>query len=97
MKTITFLKATTIGMGILIFAGFIAIFVKIADIRPKSKSLSARVSEVVLVFPENIKETMPCGDKLCVMTVGHESGRRLIIVNPESGRAESIITFKEML
>ena len=84
-------------MGVLIMAGFIAIVVKIADIRPKSKPVPVRTSEVVLAFPENIKETVPCGNKLCLITVGHESGRRLIIINPEKGQAESIITFKEIL
>jgi hypothetical protein len=50
---------------------------------------------MVLDFPEKIKEMMPCGEKLCLMTEGHKEGKHLIIVNPEKGYITSVITFKE--
>ncbi len=97
MKTITFLKALTIGMSLLILAGLVAVALKITDLRMKSKPLPIQSSEVTLVFPESIRDVLPCGEMLCVLTIGHESGRRLFVVNPDKGRAESIITFKETL
>ena len=68
---------------------------KLAEKGQKIKPSSILRSEMTLDFPETITEIMPCGERLCLMTEGHEEGKHLIIVNPEKGYITSVITFKE--
>lgn len=70
---------------------------KITGFHPKSKKQTLIQSEFKLNFPETINTITACGEKLCLMTVGHESGRRLMIVDPEVGDITSIITFKDRM
>ena len=95
MKTITLLKILTIVMAFLIVIGFIFVTYKLAEKGQKIKPSSILRSEMTLDFPETITEIMPCGERLCLMTEGHEEGKHLIIVNPEKGYITSVITFKE--
>ena len=82
-------------MAFLIVIGFIFVTYKLAEKGQKIKPSSIVRSEMTLDFPEKIMEMMPCGEKLCLMTEGHEEGKHLIIVNPEKGYITSVITFKE--
>jgi len=82
-------------MTLLLIGGSAFVIYKIADFNPKSKSVLPVQSEFLLKFPENIETVMACGDQFCLMTVGHESGRRLIIVDPNTGRTKAVLTFKE--
>ena len=93
MKTITLLKTLTIGMAVIIAVGTAFVGYKLADLNEKSKSDELVQTNISLVFPENITDINSCGEKLCLMTVGHKQGRRLIIVNPETGKVSSILTF----
>ena len=52
-------------------------------------------ASVTLDFPETVNQVLACGDKLCLMTVGHTDGRRLMIVDPETGRLSSVLTLKD--
>ena len=82
-------------MAVIIVAGTTFLGYKLADLKTKSKPVEIVQTDVSLVFPENIKEVEPCGDQLCLMTVGHKNGRRLMIVNPQTGRLSAILTFKD--
>ena len=82
-------------MAFLIVIGFIFVTHKLAEKGTKIKSSSIARSEMVLDFPEKIKEITPCGEQLCLMTEGHKEGKHLIIVSPEKGYITSVITFKE--
>lgn len=93
----TLLKIITLVLAIALMTGAAFIAYKITGFNPKSKPQSLIQSEFVLKFPEAVNTTTACGDKLCLMTVGHEDGRRLLIVDPDSGRISSIITFKDRM
>ena len=82
-------------MAFLIVIGFIFVTYKLAEKGQNIKPSSILRSEMTLDFPETITEIMPCGERLCLMTEGHEEGKHLIIVNPEKGYITSVITFKE--
>ena len=84
-------------MTLIIIAGTAFVVYKIADFKQKSKPASLTQSEFLLAFPESIDSITPCGDRLCLMTVGHQKGRRLVIVDPNSGKVQTIITFKEQM
>jgi len=70
-------------------------FYKIADLKQKSNPNPITRSEFLLAFPESIESVTSCGDRLCLMTIGHQKGRRLIIVEPTSGSIQTVLTFKE--
>jgi len=82
-------------MGLIILLGIGLVGYKLTDLNQKSKSVETIQTDIPLVFPENITEVEPCGEKLCLMTVGHKKGRRLIIVDPETGHLSSIVTFSD--
>lgn len=82
-------------MAFLIVIGFIFVASKLSEKGQKSKSSSIVRSEMILDFPETIREITPCGEKLCLMTEGHTEGKHLIIVNPDIARITGVITFKE--
>lgn len=95
MKTVTLLKTLTIVMGLVILTGTALVGYKLTDLKQKSKPVEVVQADISLVFPENITDVEPCGDKLCLMTVGHKQGRRLLIVDPETGRLSSVLTFND--
>ncbi|MBR6411661.1 MAG: hypothetical protein IKS41_00680 [Alphaproteobacteria bacterium] len=97
MKTLTLLKITTFVLALALAAGLFFMAYKITGFEPKSKPQTLIQSEFVLNFPETINTITTCGEKLCLMTVGHENGRRLLIVDPKSGKISSIITFKDRM
>lgn len=72
-----------------------AVLYKITDIYPKSNPGAVIRSSVTLDFPETVNQVLACGEKLCLMTVGHEAGRRLIIVDPDAGRVSAVLTLKD--
>ena len=84
-------------MALIIIAGTTLAVYKIADLKQKSKPASTIQSEFLLAFPETIESVTPCGDRLCLMTSGHQKGRRLLIVDPTLGKIQTILTFKEQL
>jgi len=97
MKILTLLKITTVVLALALVAGLALVAYKISGFNLKSKPQPVVQSEFTLNFPEAINTVTTCGDKLCLMTVGHESGRRLLIVNPETGKLSSILTFKDRM
>lgn len=76
-----------LGLGLVLY--------KLADSATKSKPDKPVLSEIHLNFPENVDQVTACGDKLCLITVGHERGRRVIIINPATNRVQGIITLTE--
>ena len=95
MKTLTLLKITTVVLALLLAGGTGLVAYKITDIRTKSKPLPVNREAFTLNFPENINTVLPCGDQICLMTIGHEKGHRLLIVNPNTGHVQSVITFRD--
>ena len=84
-------------MALIIIAGSTFVVYKIADSKQKSNPTATTKSEFLLPFPELIESTTPCGDRLCLMTTGHQKGRRLLIIDPELGNVQTVLTFKEQL
>ena len=97
MKMLTLLKTMTALMALIIIVGTTLVVYKVADLKQKSKPAPLIQSEFLLAFPETIENMTPCGDRLCLMTAGHQKGRRLIIVDPTAGKIKTIITFKEQM
>ena len=95
MKTLTLLKTLTAVMALIIIAGSAFVVYKIADSKQKSNPTTTIKSEFLLPFPESIDSVTACGDRLCLMTTGHQKGRRLLIINPTSGSIQTVLTFKE--
>ena len=82
-------------MALIIVAGSAFVIYKITDSKQKSNPTATTKSEFLLPFPESIESVTACGDRLCLMTTGHQKGRRLIIVEPTSGSIQTVLTFKE--
>ena len=95
MKTLTLLKILTLGLAAAIIAGLCLLTYKITDSSIKSNPRPIVQSTLELSFPETVTMVTACGDRLCLMTAGHESGRRLIIVDPARGRASAILTLTD--
>ena len=95
MKTITLLKTLTIGMALIILAGLGLVGYKIAESTTKSKSPEIIQSVFNLHFPETVNTSLACGEYLCLLTVGHETGPRVVIVDPEKGRVRAVVSLKD--
>ena len=97
MKTLTLLKIITILLAFAIATGLIFVVYKITCFDLKSKPQQPIQAEIPLHFPEAINTVLQCGDKLCIMTIGHENGRRLLIIDPHTGKLSSTLTFKDRM
>lgn len=95
MKTLTILKLTTAILTTLILAGLVLVAAKISETAQKRKLAIPPTTTVSLPFPEDITDTVPCGKALCLLTAGHPDGRRLIIVEPDTGTVSAILRFSD--
>jgi hypothetical protein len=95
MKTIHLLKITTGLLAFFILIGLVLVITKLSENASKRKPVLPKTTTFSLPFPEDINQTLPCGDFLCLMTEGHPKGRRLIIVDPQSGHITHIVQFPE--
>ncbi len=97
MKTLTILKTITAIMTLAILTGLTFVVIRVAELRRESKPFAPKQTTFSLPFPESMTATHPCGDYLCLITVGAESGRRIIIIDPAKGAVTSVITLTETI
>lgn len=93
---LTVVKTAVAVMGALIVAGFILVFVKIADRADKSKIQNVAVGrEALLSFGETPAALASCGAYACLLTQGGAVGARLLVIDPDKGSIRHAVSLTE--
>ncbi len=91
---LTVIKTAVAVMSALILAGFILVFVKIADRSDKSKIQNGtKNANVALSFGETPVQLAPCGAYACLLTSGGKA--RVLVIDPDKGMIHRVISLSE--
>lgn len=93
---LTVIKTAVAVMSALILAGFILVFVKIADRSDKSKIQNGvKNANVALSFGETPVQLAPCGAYACLLTSGGKAKARVLVIDPDKGMIHRVISLSE--